>query len=273
MKKKIVSFSAFIIAIVCVSFSPMYKVGIAGFVASPDESDCTDCHGGIANSGPGSVVISSPTLTNWKYTPGVTYEINVTVAQSGIKLFGFAMEALNDAGKDAGSLEIIDNTQTHLDSNDISGTMRTNMIHTFNAGRTDNTHTFTFKWKAPAKDIGNITFYAAGNASNANNLKTGDAIYTKSQVLIPAPMGISKQEVATIDAQLFPNPATDAFMIHTTTTDKMLVSIFDLHGKLLIRKENMLFNSFIDVSMLSAGTYLTKIETAKGAAFKKFVKN
>jgi hypothetical protein len=273
MKKKIVSIVALIIAIASISFRPMYKTGVAGFVASPDESDCTDCHGGIANTGTGSVVISSPTLKDWKYVPGTTYEINVTVAQAGIKLFGFAMEALTDAGTDAGTMETINAAETHLDSSNISGTMRKNMVHTLNGGKTDNSHTFTFKWTAPAKDIGPVTFYAAGNASNGNDLKTGDAIYTKSQVVTASPVGISTQVGMNVDVQLFPNPTVDKLTIHTATTERMIVSIFDLHGKMLIRKENVLSNSFIDVSDVPTGGYLIKIETRSGVAFKKFVKN
>lgn len=273
MKRKIVCVLALTISIVCVSFSPMYKIGIAGFVGSPDESDCTDCHGGIANSGTGSLAISSPTLTDWKYAPGKTYEINVTVAQTGIKLFGFAMEALTSAGMDAGVMEVIDDNQTHIDSSDVSGTMRKNMLHTFNAGRTDDSHTFTFKWKAPAKDIGPVTFYAAGNATNANNLKTGDAIYTKSQVVEASSVGIAKQSAFDLAIQLFPNPTKDQLIIATSKNEQLMVSIFDLHGKLLIRKEHVFSNSFIDVSNLAAGTYLTKIETLSGTAFKKFVKS
>lgn len=273
MKKKIVSFSALLIAILCVSFSPMYKIGIAGFVESPDESNCTDCHGGIANSGPGSVAISSPTLPDWKYKPGQTYDVSVTVAQPGIKLFGFAMEALTSAGKDAGKLEVIDIDQTHLDSSDISGTMRQCITHSFNGGRTDDSHTFTFKWTAPAKDVGPITFYSAGNAANANNLKTGDAIYTKSQVLTPATVGIAKQQAYDPDVELYPNPARDKLIIRTVMNDKLVLSIFNLNGQLLMREEQVFSRSVIDVSALPAGVYLAKMETASGVAFKKFVKD
>jgi hypothetical protein len=272
MKKKIVSILALIIAGLSISFSPMYKIGVAGFVGSPDESNCTDCHGGIPNSGKGSLNISSPTLTDWKYKPGQTYEINVTVAQPGITLFGFALEALTDAGTDAGTLESIDNTQTHLDSSDVSGTMRKNMIHSFNAGKTNDSHTFTFKWKAPSKDIGPITFYSAGNAANANNLKTGDAIYTTSQVVNPSSVGISNEQATNLTVQLFPNPTEDKLTIDAEVNDRMIVSIFDLHGKLLLRKENVFSKSFMDVSDLSAGTYFTKIETTSGVTFRKFVK-
>jgi hypothetical protein len=272
MKKKIVSLCALVAAILCVSFSPMYKIGIAGFVESPGESNCTDCHGGIPNSGPGSLAISSATLTDWKYKPGQTYEMNVTVAQTGIKLFGFAMEALTSAGEDAGTLEVIDINQTHLDSSDISGTMRQCITHSFNGGRTDDSHTFTFKWTAPAKDVGPVTFYSAGNAANANNLKTGDAIYTKSQVVMPVPLGINKQQANDADVQFFPNPTRDQLMIRTESKDKMTVSIFNPDGQLLIRKENIFSRSFIDVSALSAGTYFAKVETTTGVAFRKFVK-
>jgi hypothetical protein len=273
MKRKVVSIFALIVAVVSVSFRPLHKAGIAAFVESPDESNCTNCHGGIANSGTGSLVISSPTLKDWKYTPGQTYELNVTVAQTGITLFGFSMEALTTAGTDAGTFVIIDDTQTHIDSSAVSGIMRKSMTHSFNGGRTNDSHTFVFKWTAPAKDVGPITFYSAGNAANANNLPSGDFIYTKAQVIMPTSVGIAKLDAADLDVQLFPNPTKDKLTIHAAGNDKMIVSIFDLQGSLLIRKENVFSKSFIDVSMLSAGTYFTKIETLSGVAFKKFVKN
>jgi hypothetical protein len=273
MKRKIVSIFALIVAIISVSFRPMHKAGIAAFVQSPDESNCTDCHGGTVNSGSGSLVISSPTLKDWKYTPGQTYEMNVTVAQTGITLFGFSIEALTSAGTDAGSFVIIDDTQTHIDSSDVSGTMRKSMTHSFNGGRTNDSHTFVFKWTAPATDIGPVTFYSAGNAANANNLNSGDFIYTKSQVITPASVGITKLDATSLDVQLFPNPTKDKLAIHAAVNDKLTVSIYDLQGNLLIRKENIFSKSFIDVSALSAGTYFTKIETLSGVAFKKFMKN
>jgi hypothetical protein len=271
MKKKVVSIIAFIAAILCVSFGPMNKTGIAGYAGSPLENNCTECHGGIANSGPGSIAISSPTLTDWKYTPGQTYAISVTVAQTGAKVFGFALESLTAAGENAGNMEVIDDTQTHIDSSNISGQMRKSMTHSFNGGRTNDLHTFVFNWTAPVKDIGPVTFYAAGNAANGNNFPTGDSIYTKKQMVVPAAVGIS--ELTTLDIQLFPNPTQGQLTICGDVNEKMIVSIYDLHGRLLIHNEHIFQKSLIDVSNLSAGTYLTKIETLSGVAFRKFVKN
>jgi hypothetical protein len=260
-------------AIALMSFGILSKTGIAGYVESPGENNCAQCHGGSANSGKGSIVINAPTLTGWKYIPGQTYAINVTVAHSGVNLFGFAFEAISSAGTDAGILKITDGAQTYIDSSDLSATWRKSVTHKLNGGKSADSHTFTFSWTAPATNIGPVTFYSAGNAANGNNLATGDYIYTKTQVVSPlSSVGIAEQSTSNIS--IFPNPATDNLTIINTakTTDKMIVSIVDMNGKLMFKKENAVSDLSIDVSTLSIGIYMAKIETEVGTIIKKFVR-
>src|SRR6185295_20257890 len=78
--------------------------GRAGVAGSPSEKTCNQsgCHNSFTvNTGGGSVTITAPTLTNWIYTPGQTYSITVTVAKTGVKLFGLGFEALTSAGANA----------------------------------------------------------------------------------------------------------------------------------------------------------------------------
>src|SRR5204863_8678555 len=49
--------------------------------------------------------------------------------------------------------------------------------------------TFQFDWTPPATDMGPIILYAAGNASNANTIETGDNIYTTTLTLNPGSGG------------------------------------------------------------------------------------
>ncbi|MEO6902290.1 MAG: choice-of-anchor V domain-containing protein [Bacteroidia bacterium] len=271
MKKIIVFIFALIVAVITMSSGIRNKTGIAGYAESPGESNCGQCHGGNVNSGKGSIVITAPTMTGWKYAPGKTYAINVTVAQSKINLFGFELEAINDSGRDAGILEVTNAAQTYIDSSNMSGTMRTSITHTLNGGKSSGSHTFTFNWTAPTKDVGPITFYSAGNAANGNNLDTGDFIYTKTQVVMPlSALGIAKQNV--FDITIFPNPATDKLNISANTYDKMIVSIVGINGKLLIKRENIIGNSFFDISSLTAGIYIVKAETSAGIIMRKIVK-
>jgi len=271
MKKILVCFSALGLVVLSVAFEPMSKTGIAGFAGGPGEKNCTKCHGGNPNTGTGSITITAPDLIDWKYSPGKTYNINVTVTQTGVGLFGFAFEALTEAGADAGKLEVINPTETHIDSSSISGTLRKGITHALNGGKSTDAHTFTFKWIAPATDVGPVTFYSAGNAANGNNLTSGDFIYTKVQVISSAAVNVKEQD-ATVSLELFPNPTEDRLNINVNTSDKMSIHILDMNGRLLMKKENMFSNAVVDVSGLPAGMYLTRIETTNGVGTKRFMK-
>ncbi len=159
--------------------------GKAGATGSPGEVNCTDCHSGTAvNAGGGSITISCPELVNWEYTPGQTYTCTVTVAEGTKPLFGFGLEALLSSGANAGTLT--QGTGSTIKTANISGNVRRNVVHQLNAGASVGSHTWTFTWTAPATNVGNVTFYAAGNACNANGSDAGDHVYTTSQVVTPA---------------------------------------------------------------------------------------
>ncbi len=69
---------------------------------------------------------------------------------------------------------------------------------------------------------------------------------------------------------LMPNPANDYFkvMSHYTINN---IQVFDMVGKLLIEKEVNNFEKELDISNFSSGTYLVKINTAKGSVKKKLI--
>ena len=69
---------------------------------------------------------------------------------------------------------------------------------------------------------------------------------------------------------LMPNPANDYFKImsHYTINN---IQVFDMVGKLLIETKVSNFEKDIDISNLSSGTYIVKINTAKGSVKKKLI--
>jgi|GEM_PF-2443206 len=69
---------------------------------------------------------------------------------------------------------------------------------------------------------------------------------------------------------LMPNPANDYFkvMSHYTIKD---IQVFDMVGKLLIEIKVNNFEKDIDIGNLSSGSYIVKINTAKGSAKKKLI--
>jgi hypothetical protein len=69
---------------------------------------------------------------------------------------------------------------------------------------------------------------------------------------------------------VFPNPAKDIFkvMSHYTIKD---IQVFDMMGKKVLEKEVNYFETEIIVDNLASGTYIVKINTAKGTTEKKLV--
>lgn len=159
-----------------------------GYSGAPGDSDCTACHGGRPNSGPGKVAIAFAAGTS--YVPGQTTRVTVTVADPNARRWGFEASprmTSDAANTGAGILAAVDaNTQLLPPA----GTVQW-MTHTSAGTRpgTTGSASFEFDWTAPAAGAGAVTFYVAANAANGNGAPTGDLIYTASATLTPADAG------------------------------------------------------------------------------------
>ena len=253
--------------------------GKAGATGSPGEQTCSqsNCHtGSTDNTMGGSVTLTSTDLVNWEYTPGQTYTLTATVSQQGRSLFGIGLEALLPSGANAGTLT--PGTGTTTKNATISGNSRKNIVHNMNAGATANAHSFTFTWTAPATDVGAITIYYAGNATNNNGAKTGDYIYNASQVVTPAGVSVSEQENSPFTFSFYPNPTTENITVNYSLEEsaKIQYVIYDLTGKKVQTESATRFpgaqQQSIDVNSLQAGTYLLSLNLNGNVITKRFVK-
>jgi hypothetical protein len=160
-----------------------------GYTNAPGESNCTSCHSG-------TLVTSGSNLNNLRlgskfqgngYIPDSTYVMELTYKQTGISKFGFEVTVLDANDTKVGTLTSINN-RTSKTTATISGKTREYIQHT-NTGTsnvgTDSTR-WTFEWKAPSKNIGDVTFYVVVNATNSNNNTSGDAIYAKTFKVSPS---------------------------------------------------------------------------------------
>ena len=146
----------------------------AGHTGAPNEPTCTECHTGVANTGPGQFQLETPST----YEPGQTYEITIkhTTTDQSRQQWGFQLTALNSDNTKAGEFQP-ENNLTQVDNTAVN---RQYIEHTF-AGSFQGQRlgaTWTVRWVAPSEDVGVVTFYAAGNQANANGTTTGDQIYT-----------------------------------------------------------------------------------------------
>ena len=151
------------------------------------EGDCTRCHIGTVNSGPGSVTITVPEF----YTSGDTFPIRVTVSDPDQRSWGFEISARiqsgPQAGRQAGNLMpgADDFSQLLGSSNGIQYIGHTKMGT--RSGTTAGSASFDLQWQAPDVSAGPVIFHAAGNAANNNFAPSGDRIYITSATLYPEP--------------------------------------------------------------------------------------
>lgn len=170
-------------ALAALTSATMSDNGKAARTGSPGEADCTDCHGDFTlNSGGGSISISAPGMSGNQYTPGQTYTMSVTVSRGANSLFGVGIEALTSTNANAGTLNITDAASTQIKSATISGVSRRNIVDTLGGGAGSGSKVFNFSWTAPTAGTGNVTFYFAGVAADADGNESGDYVYRSSQV-------------------------------------------------------------------------------------------
>ena len=281
--KKIYILPLLILFTVLAIASVMSPSGYAGKTGSPGENNCTGCHTSFAvNSGPGTITITSPNLTNWEYVLGQTYQIDVTVSQLSMPLFGFDFEALKTSdNKNGGVLAIIaGNLETQLKPVNVNGSSRTNVVHKHDGGLTNDTHTFSFNWTAPATNVGNIMLYASGNAADDQGDSLGDYVYTTSQLVVPFTTGIS--EVSASGAfSVYPNPAHDVLTVSVTNnSSSYYFELMDRTGKIVLseNRKSIVASTPLTIQLpkdLSNGLYFLKAidENNKSVITKIFVYN
>ena len=164
-----------------------------GFTGAPGEGNCTGCHYTFAlNSGAGKVEITGLPAS---YTVGQSYSVTVTVSHPTARAWGFELTALDSNGTSStvGTLTATNTTTTLKRDSSASGQQRTYLSHSeagIAQGKTAS-NSWSFTWTAPASAVGDITFYAVGNAANNQISPEDDYIYTTS-VKVPSPAGTNR---------------------------------------------------------------------------------
>ncbi len=159
-----------------------------GRTGAPGEQTCatSDCHSSFPlNSGPGALSITLPQT----YSPNQEITVTVTLNQANRQLYGFEVTALDSQNRRAGEMSVTESSRTLRVTGVISGNLREYITHSFGGTSPNGTNqnSWTFKWKAPAQSVGQVTFYVAGNAANGSGTSAGDYIYTKTASIQPAP--------------------------------------------------------------------------------------
>jgi hypothetical protein len=89
-------------------------------------------------------------------------------------------------------------------------------------------------------------------------------------VVVGTPDNIS--EINTLNATLYPNPATEIITVTGLQNTKTTIYVLDLTGKVM-RKEIVSKDATISISDITSGTYVIYAKNSNGIMIQKFVKN
>lgn len=241
----------------------------AGKTGSPaDGATCaSSCHAGT--TAPFMAGLITSTIPGTGYVPGTTYTITGTITRPGHTKFGFEISPQNSAGTLLGTMSIT-STQTQIVSTKY-------ITHTSSGTSGAGSKSWSFNWTAPAAGTGAVTFYGAFNATNSSSTSAGDSIFKSSLTVAESTVtGISDNTDNLSDnIHVYPNPVNNNFQLTNSISDnseEITLSIFTVDGKLIRHIENTNYNSTIDVTSLTKGNYLLKIEDKKNITFKRLVK-
>jgi uncharacterized protein (TIGR03437 family) len=151
---------------------------------------CTACHRTFVVPNPdtdGSVTIETADT----YQPGVAQTIKVTVKHTTAVRWGFQLTArlVNNLNDHAGFFTAQAGLRIVCDGAGGSCEGARQFISHSNAPVTaaGAGTTFTFEWTPPANELGDIIFYAAGNAADNSSTPLGDRIYTSTRRISLSP--------------------------------------------------------------------------------------
>jgi len=239
---------------------------------APGEATCASsfCHDSFGlNTGSGSVEITVPAT----YTSGEVIEVRVKVAEEGAQRFGFQVTAKDANGDDAGTFAL-SNGEIRFASN------QSGYITHSPAVRVPNEKEWSVEWTAPDVSIGDITFYATGNAANGNGSRTGDQIYSTSVVTTPSTGVAVEDELVNGSFALeaaYPNPFITTTTIPFELKDAAPVTlrVYDMNGKMVQDRAlgvRVAGSHEVDIEAegLSSGLYIYELSTPSGRQSRSF---
>jgi hypothetical protein len=132
--------------------------------------------------------------------------------------------------------------------------------------------TLSFDFTGVVADMPTLTFlfdFTAGS-TNVGDGSAASTFYFDDVKYSTVPL--STPELALSSFSVYPNPASDQWLISNAEVASFEVSILDLNGKLLDQFQGSNSKVLIDASAYAAGTYLAKITSGQGSQFLKLTK-
>lgn len=253
-----------------------------GYTGAPGDQamTCITCHntGTFAATATIQVFDAAGTTAVTKYALNTQYTIRLTItAASGTPTaYGFQMIDMrkSDNSNVKGFLPKASQA-ADIGIDTIAATGRVYAEH--NAKLTSNI--INVKWKSPTTDLGNIVFYAAGNAVNSGGSSAGDNGTASVSVQLPSPITSSVNELAdNIQIQVSPNPTPSmaALVLDSKINKTVKIQVVDIAGRAVFSdKWNVTIGTnqrSVDLRDFSKGIYMVQIVEGQNVVSKKVIK-
>lgn len=192
------------------------------------------------------------------YLPDSMYTIKLTGTHSFLTRFGFQLEAIKI--KDSTNAGTFSSLAPKMQSKVVGGITLLEHTDTISTGSLS----LTFAWKAPAKNSGQIRFYAMVNAVNGDNTNNNDqpsspVMFALSESLNIAYAGNENK------ISIYPNPVSDKLNIQqaTAANGSYQLRIVNTSGQVIASNSITINNNTLDYSMntsvFTCGLYMLYI--------------
>ncbi len=186
------------------------------------------------------------------YEPGESYRVNLNITANGASGYGFMIVCLD------GNDQAINNwgaPPSQIRNVNIFG--RDYLEHTTRLADSS----FEFDWTAPDAGTGDVIFYAAGNAVNGDNSKSGDNANTTTSTFSENIMS-SVDDLREEHVKIFPNPVTHS--LNLVAQGNYTIEIFNLLGrKEYAQSLSQSGRNILDISALTQGSYIMQVSDEK----------
>lgn len=169
----------------------------------PAEMTCHQCHASFPLSPDDRGKITLAGLPE-RYAPGERYALTLTIEDEDADRarWGFQVTALaTRTFVGAGELAVTDAAETQKLKGAIGG--REYLSHSYGGTHVGETGgaSWRFDWIAPKESVGDVAFFAVGNAANADGSQNGDIVYTTSPEPLAVVRGPETQGAAVQEAR------------------------------------------------------------------------
>lgn len=225
-----------------------------GRTGSPGDggNTCAACHSG------GSFGANLDITTN---IPAGGYELNtdytITVKNtSSAPRYGFQLTAENASDIKVGSFKAGSGSRVAGDR----------VTHS----SPSSTGSWSFTWKSPTTDRGEVKFYATSIAADGTGGTSGDQVVTTRTSGFSV---LSAPKFEQLDFEMYPNPAVNSVKIQLPSgASKAKVEVFNYSGQLIKKEEITARNNSVNIQNLAQGLYVLKVNANGKLGVKKLVK-